>query len=54
MDAARARRRYSQSKPLMTWVPVRDTHGRVRMEMRWHVPDKTGNVRDPKSVQAAA
>ncbi|MGB3186424.1 MAG: hypothetical protein WBG36_13500 [Ornithinimicrobium sp.] len=54
MDAARARRRYSKSKPLMTWVPVRDTHGRVRMEIRWHVPDEPIDVRDRKSVRAAA
>lgn len=21
----------------MSWVPVKDSNGRVRMEMRWHV-----------------
>ncbi|CAN5422026.1 hypothetical protein BH23ACT6_BH23ACT6_09410 [soil metagenome] len=38
----------------MRWVPVRDANGRVRMEMRWQVPDKTIEVRDRTSVEAAA
>ncbi|MFK5633082.1 MULTISPECIES: hypothetical protein [unclassified Ornithinimicrobium] len=25
---------------VMTWVPVTDPHGAVRMEMRWHVGER--------------
>lgn len=28
----------SPGRPEMTWVAVRDSDGRTRMEMRWHVP----------------
>ncbi|MGB5952707.1 MAG: hypothetical protein WBG57_09385 [Ornithinimicrobium sp.] len=54
MDVARARRRYSKTKPLMKWVPVLDGNGRVRMEMRWNVAAKTVEARERTVVQTAA
>ena len=27
-----------QTRPTLTWVPVRDARGRTRMEMRWLLP----------------
>ncbi|MGB7425052.1 MAG: hypothetical protein WA903_09135 [Ornithinimicrobium sp.] len=38
MDRVRAMPQ-SKRPAVMTWVPVMDGRGRVRMEMRWHVGD---------------
>lgn len=37
MIKVRSLRRQNTTSPALTWVPVTDANGRVRMEMRWHI-----------------
>lgn len=37
----------SKQTPNLTWVPVADADGRIRMEMRWSVSPKGGSLRRP-------
>lgn len=30
----------SRRPAVMSWVPVTDSRGRIRMEMRWHVGER--------------
>ncbi len=39
---------------VMSWVPVTDDHGQVRMEMRWHVGERKGHKRATLTSRAAA
>lgn len=41
MIKVRSLRRPATKAPALTWVPVTDADGRVRMEMRWHVDAAT-------------
>lgn len=39
---------------MMSWIPVTDTHGRTRMEMRWRVGEEARSDRTSRTARAAA
>lgn len=50
MMKVRSIRRPATEAPTLTWVPVTDSDGHVRMEMRWQVSRTRGDRRPSRAA----
>lgn len=53
MDRVRAMP-HSRRPSVMSWVPVKDSNGTVRMQMRWHVGEATAKRAPARAGKTAA